>query len=293
MVPEEIVSSLNSYFRTRGDHSFTVYSAQKLTGGDINQVYRLHTTSGLFCLKYNVAGKYPEMFRKEALGLELLQNAGELRIPGVEYAGTSNQYAYLLLEYIDSARQVSDFMARFGISLAKLHDHTAGRFGLDHDNYMGSLAQSNIPADNWVEFFSGQRLLKQVSLAFDSGRIDRNAVADFDRFYARLDQLLVPGKPSLLHGDLWGGNYMVSETGEACLIDPAAYFGHREVDLAMTTLFGGFSPDFYRGYESHHKLEAGWRERLDIYNLYPLLVHLNLFGSSYLGSVMNILKRFL
>jgi fructosamine-3-kinase len=157
---------------------------------------------------------------------------------------------------------------------------------------MGSLVQYNTPEKSWVEFFVCRRLQVQVALAFDSGHLDKSAVTRFDRFYSRLDQIFSPGKPSLLHGDLWGGNYMVSESGEPCLIDPAVYYGHREVDLAMTTLFGGFSAEFYTGYESHHKLEPGWRERLDIYNLYPLLVHLNLFGSSYLGSVTSILKRF-
>ena len=276
MIPDEISSSLQSHFQSHGDTHFVIYSTRDLSGGDINQTCKLDTSSGVFCLKYNSADKFPAMFEKEAQGLRLLQGAGDLRVPAVITDNSLSAYSYLLLEFIDSEKEIDRFMFHFGESLARLHDNSSDFFGLDHDNYMGSLPQSNNPHDDWFEFFVAERLLKQVALARDSGLLDHATTTLFDQLFVRLDRLLAKDLPALLHGDLWSGNYMVSETGEACLIDPAVYFGHREVDLAMTTLFGGFSDDFYNGYESHHPLEQGWKERLEIYNLYPLLIHLNL-----------------
>ena len=293
MIPEEISSSLYAYFHSQGDIHFAIHSTKSLSGGDINKVCKIDSSSGTFCLKYNSADKFPSMFENEAQGLRLLKSAGEIYIPDVITESTLSDYSYLLLEFIDSSKEVDRFMFRFGESLARLHDNSTDFYGLDHNNYMGSLPQSNEQHDNWIEFFIEERLLKQVVLARDSGRLDRAGVLLFDQLFVRLDRLLAIDIPALLHGDLWGGNYMVSDMGEPCLIDPAVYFGHREVDLAMTTLFGGFSADFYLGYEAHHKLEPEWRERLEVYTLYPLLIHLNLFGSSYLGSIQQILNRFI
>lgn len=284
MIPYEISSFLGTHFQIR--------VSRALSGGDINRVYRLDTSGGIFCLKFNLAEKFPGMFKKEAMGLSLLREADEIRIPSVIEVISLERYSALLLEFVDAGTPIKDYMFRFGVSLARLHDHTDSSYGLDHDNYMGSLPQSNRKHASWIDFFKEERLEKQLRLAMDSGRLSRNIGELFSRFFSRLDQLLVTDKPALLHGDLWGGNVMVSETGEACLIDPAVYYGHREVDLAMTTLFGGFSSDFYHGYESHHKLISGWRERLDLYNLYPLLVHVNLFGGGYAGTVRGILQKF-
>ncbi|MBE0646377.1 MAG: fructosamine kinase family protein [Bacteroidales bacterium] len=284
MIPEEIITSLKTHL--------SIYSDKPLAGGDINQVYRIDTSAGTFCLKVNYSDRFPGMFEKEAQGLSLLERAGEIRVPSVVEVITGKQYSALLLEYIAEARPVTDYMFRFGASLARLHDHSEVFYGLDVDNYMGSLPQSNRKSNSWIDFFREERLEKQVRLARDSGRLNDDINNMFSRLFSRLDKLLVVEKSSLLHGDLWGGNFMISETGDACLIDPAVYYGNREVDLAMTTLFGGFSPEFYTGYESQTKLDSGWRDRLELYNLYPLLVHVNLFGTGYLGSVRKILQKF-
>ncbi|TSA28009.1 MAG: ketosamine-3-kinase [Bacteroidetes bacterium] len=284
MIPDELKLFLQNRYQ--------IQSIRPLVGGDINQVYRLDRSSGTLCLKFNSAERYPQMFAKEANGLSLLRASQTLRVPVVVEVIDLDSCSALLLEFIHSAGPVNDFMFRFGFSLAKLHDLTAFEYGLDDDNYMGSLSQSNRKHNNWIDFFREERLERQIHLARDSGKISAETSRFFSRLFARLDRLLSVDRPALVHGDLWGGNFMVSETGEACLIDPAVYYGHREIDLAMTTLFGGFSADFYTGYEAHHELVPGWRERLDIYNLYPLLVHVNLFGGGYLGSVMSILKRF-
>jgi fructosamine-3-kinase len=155
---------------------------------------------------------------------------------------------------------------------------------------MGSLSQGNTKHGTWNSFFREERLKKQVSLA--GSYFSTSDFAAFERLYIRLDKLIPVELPAMLHGDLWGGNYMVGKDGKPVLIDPAVYYGHREVDIAMTTLFGGFDEHFYMAYQEEYPLEKGWKERLDIFRLYPLLIHLNLFGSGYLGSIVNTIRRF-
>lgn len=282
MLPFEIEKAL----------TFRVYATQALGGGSINQVFLLSTDRGSLCLKYNQAKAYPNMFEAEASGLSLLERAGEIRVPAVVEAVTLTQYSYLLLEYIEASRKIPDFMADFGRSLAMLHKNSNDKFGLDYDNYMGSLPQQNKWHDDWISFFVEERLEYQITLAWNSGMLPETVRKQFDLLFARLKDLFPKENPALIHGDLWSGNFITSESGRPCLIDPAIYYGHREIDIAMSALFGGFSSDFYTSYEEVFPLEKGWKERLDLYNLYPLLVHLNLFGSGYLGSIITILKKY-
>lgn len=290
MIPQEIANSLVDFFSRTQDVSVDILKASSLSGGCINHVHRLQTSIGDFCIKYNLRDRFPEMFTCEADGLALLKSAGEIHTPGVFCTDEAGSFAYILLEFIDQGRKNLFFMQDFGRSLARLHRHTAGYFGHDMDNYMGSLQQSNTKYTDWNSFFVEERLKKQVSLA--SGYFSSSDFAAFERLYTRLDELLPVEPPAMLHGDLWGGNYMVTPDGKACLIDPAAYYGHREVDIAMTTLFGGFDEHFYASYQEEYPLEKGWQARLDIFKLYPLLIHLNLFGSGYLGSIVSIIRRF-
>jgi fructosamine-3-kinase len=194
-----------------------------------------------------------------------------------------DDFSFILMEFISSSEPSCRFFGDFGQRLARLHRNQIELYGLDYNNYMGSLHQNNCFHSGWVDFFIEERLDKQVQLAVNKGLLAETAMKQFDRFYTRLDELLVEEPPCLVHGDLWCGNFIVSEKGEACLIDPAVYYGNREVDLAMSTLFGGFSPDFYNAYNEEYPLIPGWKDRLELYNLYPLLIHLNLFGSGYLG----------
>ncbi|MCX6244580.1 MAG: fructosamine kinase family protein [Bacteroidetes bacterium] len=290
MIPKEITDSLSGFFATSGILSFTIHSASSLSGGCINNVSRLSTSEGEFCIKYNKRDLFPEMFEGEADGLEKLKSAGVIRVPGVVCPGYGGTYSYLLLEFINPGRKTASFYSDFGRSLARLHRHTADHFGLDRDNYMGSLKQFNIKHSDWISFFVEERLERQISLAH--GYLSPSDLSAFKRLYNRLGEIMPEEPPALLHGDLWGGNYMVSPEGKACLIDPAVYYGHREIDIAMTTLFGGFDGDFYASYNEEYPLEKGWKERLDVFNLYPLLIHLNLFGSGYLGSVERIIRKF-
>ena len=232
------------------------------------------------------------MFEKEAMGLRLLAGPGAVNVPGVVLHGQSEDDIFLVLEYIDPGPRKASFWSDFGRSLARMHMHSSEAFGLDHDNYMGSLHQSNRRHAAWPEFFTQERLEPMVRLARNDGFLTRDSISSFDRLYKKLPDIFPMEPPALIHGDLWTGNHMVDKSGNACLIDPAVHYGHREMDIAMSRLFGSFAGEFYDAYHAEYPLENGWRERVDICNIYPLLVHVNLFGAGYVGSVERIVKRF-
>ncbi|MEI7492392.1 MAG: fructosamine kinase family protein [Bacteroidota bacterium] len=292
MIPGQIQQALSAFFQQQQHADFQILSSRPLGGGSINEVHLLITTLGSFCLKYNNNASFPKMFETEARGLELLSGAGAIRVPKVIFQDDLSDYSFILLEFINSANQTNTFFKDFAHSLARLHRSKSELYGLDYNNYMGSLSQNNCYHTDWVDFFVEERLDKQVKLALHKGLLDQSGERLFEKLYLRLSELLPEEPACLVHGDLWSGNFIVSENGKACLIDPAVYYGNREVDLAMSTLFGGFSPEFYNSYDEEYPLIPGWKERLDLYNLYPLLIHLNLFGSSYLGSILSILRRF-
>ena len=292
MIPDQILNALAIYFNTHQHSDFQILSSRPLGGGSINEVYCLRTTTGNFCLKYNRSDAFPKMFETEAMGLKLLSSAGAIRVPEFIFHECLPDYSFILLEYIKEAPKVKRFYQDFGSSLARLHRTNGELYGLDYNNYMGSLLQINCYHSGWVDFFVEERLDKQVRLAVQKGLLEVSVQKLFEKLYLRLDEILPEEPPSLVHGDLWSGNFIVSEEGRACLIDPAVYYGNREVDLAMSTLFGGFAPEFYTSYNEEYPLTKGWTDRLDLYNLYPLLIHLNLFGTSYMQSILSILRRF-
>ncbi len=237
-----------------------------------------------------VAGM-PGMFEREAEGLGALSLAGAIRVPAVLAVGDEA----LVLEMIHEAPKKDGFFESFGRGFAQMHDHRGSSFGFPHDNFIGSTPQCNEPMDGsrWPEFFFERRLRFQAKLAADSGH-GHDIEHLLDRAEGRMTELLGAATelPSILHGDLWSGNFIVDERGEACLIDPAAYYGHREADLAMTRLFGGFRSEFYAAYDEVSPLAPGHEDRLPIYQLYHLLNHLNLFGSAYYSQSMRILQRY-
>ncbi len=293
MLPEFIKQSVIDFLKSRFSESNPkITSISGVGGGSINHAYHLKTKHGDFFVKYNSASRFPVMFSKESKGLQLLSEPGIISVPKVLLFDEDDEHAFLLLEFIKSAREANDFWDDFGEKLAALHNVKAEKFGLDHDNYMGSLHQHNNFHKDWIEFFIMERLERQIKLARENGSVGRADVLAFERLYKKLDDIFPPTRPSLLHGDLWSGNFMVNSSGQACLIDPAVYYGHPEIDIAMTTLFGGFSNRFYEAYMRHKPLEKGWHDRLPIYNLYPLMVHVNLFGGGYLGSVQQTLRKF-
>jgi len=285
---ELFLSILHGKYGTAGK----ILSSRTLSGGDINQAAMFETTTGLWFAKWNRTDTYPGMFEAEARGLELLGNTNEIDVPAVIGTGEDQNCSMLVLEFIKPKRETDDFWEGFGQRLANLHKHTSSEFGLDHNNYIGSLDQINGQKTNWIDFFISHRLEIQIKLAVDNSRIDSATIRLFEQMYAHLADFFPVEKPSLIHGDLWSGNFMTNSKGEACIIDPAVYYGHRLMDLGMSKLFGGFAPKFYEAYHHEFPLENNWQQAVDIANLYPLMVHVNLFGGGYLGSVKSILKRF-
>jgi len=257
-------------------------------GGDISASRLLKTRDGQFFLKYREGGSDPAFFETEAKGLDLLRGRSPVRIPKVLASGPS----FLLLEYIEPGRSDNAFWENFGASLARLHLNSAPGFGLDFDNFIGSLPQVNSRRDQWPDFYREMRLEPQFKQAYDAGLLSKQFNPKIERLYALLPEILPPEKPALIHGDLWSGNFLISKDQEPVLIDPAVCYANREMDLAMSRLFGGFDWRFYRGYESACPSPPGLDERLPLYQLYYLLVHVNLFGAAYIRPVAEILNRF-
>ena len=267
-------------------------SISPVYGGAINRCYQLTTKNSRWFLKVNDAIKFPNMFETEFNGMNLLSAKSNFNIPKMLCSGTYESESFLVMEFIVEGQKSSRFWENFGERLAHLHLCTQDSFGLDYANYIGSLSQSNIYHDSWIDFFAHERLLPQIELAKDQNLLDQHIESHFSILIDKLNILLPEEPPALLHGDLWNGNFMVNSIGEATIFDPAIYYGHREMDIAMTHLFGGFDESFYKAYNQVYQLENGWKDRIDIFNLYPLLVHLNLFGGGYLNQIRFILKQF-
>ncbi|HSU15554.1 fructosamine kinase family protein [Longimicrobium sp.] len=268
-----------------------IRSVTPVGGGCISEAYRLETADGPVFLKH-----HPEapagMFAAEADGLRALRAAAgdALRIPAVLAIGD----AWIALEWLEPGPRGRGFGERLGRGLAALHRaRSPGGWGWEAPNWIGSLPQENAPAASWSGFWRDRRLVPQFRQAADAGR-DTGPRREWDRLFDRLPALLAEAEedgPSLLHGDLWGGN-VLSAAGDPALIDPAVYRGHREADLAMTELFGGFDAAFHAAYEEAWPLRPGYREaRRGIYQLYYLLVHVTLFGGGYAGQALSTLRR--
>lgn len=272
-----------------------VVEAAPVGGGDISQAARLHLAGGRAVLVKWLARATPGFFSAEKRGLELLRLAGAVRLPAVLAQGEASAGgpAFIVLEWLETGPKTSASAAALGTGLAALHRVVGSAFGLDHPNFIGANSQSNQPAGQWPAFFGEQRLGFQMELAHRNGYLSLQRGRRLEKLLLRLGDWL-PARPaaSLLHGDLWGGNWLALASGEPALIDPAVYYGHREADLAFTELFGGFPAAFYAAYQAAWPLDPGYEERKDLYNLYHLLNHLNLFGESYGGSVDSILRRY-
>lgn len=270
-----------------------IQSIRSIQGGDINQAFLLQTQKGAFFLKYNAHLEASQLLETEVRGLQLLQQCPVIQLPEILHLHRGEDYAFLILSYIKSGQPTPKFWRNFGTSLAQMHQTTQSYFGLDHSNFIGSLPQSNQQHQKWVDFFIHQRLQPQLDLALAHQRIPQDIVGLFEQLYPKLKNICPDEPPALVHGDLWSGNFMVPEQGDVVLIDPSVAYAHREMDLAMSHLFGGFDSLFYQSYEENYPLEGNFSERLPIYQLYYLMAHVNLFGGSYLQAVQRILNRFI
>jgi len=283
MIPSEIkrriITQLGNAFNT----TITVNGESSIVGGCINNTIKINTNKGDFFVKWNTNSK-ANMFQSEYNGLKVLKDTNTIRIPNVLCFDDD----FLILEFISPSNPNNAFWEVFGQKLALMHKQTHSKFGLDFDNYIGSLYQDNTQNKNWTEFFIQNRLQAQLSIGNFSGTL----LSDFDKLFQKLPNLFPNEKPALLHGDLWSGNFLAKNGDTPMLIDPAIYYGNREMDIAMSKLFGGFNSDFYFAYNESRPLENGWEERIQICNLYPLLIHVNLFGGAYINQVKNILSYY-
>ncbi len=277
--------------------SASISSIHPVFGGDINSSYALSLLDGreLF-IKTNRRDSLP-MFLAEEAGLKAMAETGTIRVPETIGAGVTNEGAYLLMEFIKESRRSGDFWESFACNLAYMHSSDASaftvgkRFGFSIDNTIGATRQINTPCDSFIELFTDYRLKVQFEMADHYF-----SVSDKKKIEALLlklpDILVEPSRPALIHGDLWSGNFITGDDGQAMLIDPAVYVGHPEADIAMTELFGGFDRRFYAAYKETGLLAYGYDDRRDLYNLYHLLNHLNLFGPSYYTSVMRTISGY-
>jgi fructosamine-3-kinase len=235
------------------------------------------------------------MFSAEQRGLALLAEAGALRVPAVygHAEPAEGEPGYIALEWLGQGASSVAVETQLGQGLARLHRRTGEWYGLDHDNFIGANPQPNRASDDWLVFFGEQRLGYQLELLARNNYLPGRRGQRLERLLARLGEWLpARTEASLLHGDLWGGNWITTAAGEPALIDPAVYYGHREAELAFTELFGGFSATFYAAYNETWPLDGGYTARKDIYNLYHLMNHVNLFGEGYGGRVDSILARY-
>jgi protein-ribulosamine 3-kinase len=264
-----------------------------VSGGSINKVYRLQTSStNSFLLKINSLYEYPGMFKLEQEGLATIQSTQTIAVPNVLLYSETEDESYLVMQWIEPGQYTRKASQKLGELLAQMHQHTSAHFGFATDNYMGSLIQSNKLHSTWNGFFIEERLKPMIKIAYEKNALGDNDILLFEKLFQQLPELFDEEPPALVHGDLWSGNYLIDTNEVPYLIDPAVSYSNREFDIAMTTLFGGFDSSFYEAYHSNFQLQAGWKQRLNLWNLYPLLLHVNLFGGSYFTQVRYNLSMF-
>jgi protein-ribulosamine 3-kinase len=285
---EKIRQSLENFLQKKIE-SFSWHS---VGGGCINECFEWKTSAGIFFVKVNDAKKYPNMFESEAKGLQLLHEKMPGFVPNVIGLGQNENDSWLILEWIERGKAAHHFSSHFARTLSGLHRSSNEKFGLDYNNYIGSLPQDNQFHDDWISFFAEKRIEPMLKRAVDQNEIDKSQVNRFSRLYEKLEKIIPKENAALLHGDLWSGNLMVNKNGEPVVVDPAVYYGHREMDLSMMKLFGGFDKRIFEEYEEIFPLEKNFDERCDLHNLYPLLVHTILFGGHYSVEVLRIVKKF-
>lgn len=288
----KLLSYLSSAIRAATQRPFEIAHAIPIVGGSINQAYRLEgADGGRYFLKLNDAQHLP-MFEAEVTGLTTIAAMHTLRIPHPIAHGVAGDHSYLVLEHLElSSRGDAKLL---GAQLAALHRCSAEQFGFTQDNFIGTTAQPNTRTDDWIAFWREQRLGFQLQLAAENGYggvLQKSGAQLLDMLPAFFENHTP--QPSLLHGDLWGGNHAYLADGTPVIFDPATYYGDRECDLAMTELFGGFSADFHIAYRTTWPLDKGYEIRRDLYNLYHVLNHANLFGGGYVRQAEQLIRKLL
>lgn len=270
---------------------FSPDTPRHIGGGCINTALRLSDGTRSWFIKTNNADRL-DMFEAEAAGLNVMADTQAIRIPRALCTGTHGRNAYIVMDYIEPGSSDSNGQTLAGERLAAMHRHTAPQFGWDRDNTIGATHQPNDWRDDWIEFWRELRLGFQLELVGRNGYASLQCSGErlLDRFHVLIDH---DPQPSLLHGDLWGGNISFDNSGQPVIFDPAVYYGDREADVAMTELFGGFGNGFYAAYNAAWPMDSGYRTRKTLYNLYHILNHTNLFGGGYAGQARGMIDRLL
>ena len=232
------------------------------------------------------------MFQGEQKGLQTIEATQTIAVPYVYLVDSFENKSFLLMDFVESKRPDSSDFQRLGTQLAELHQCSQSNFGFSDDNFIGSLPQSNTTHKNWVEFYWKERILPQLEMALDNQLLRKDEIPEEEKTIAVFNRFFGKVTPSLVHGDLWAGNYLISTDGTPYLIDPAAYYGHSLVDIAMSKLFGSFGQSFYDAYHEINPKSENYSQQIELYQLYYLLVHLNLFGSGYYSSVSSVLRKY-
>ena len=288
---EQLTQHISEALSNHFNQHVEIKHHSQVFGGDINQNFQLQTNIGRFFLKVN-HHRYADMFAKEFAGLKLLYDTHSIRVPQPIFHGRFREHIFLLQEFIEKGNARQNFWETFANKLAALHRNSNDRFGSEDDNYIGSLEQRNTFCDTWPEFYRTQRIMPLMQRAFDAKKVSKQELARAEKLCDRFEHFFPPETPSLIHGDLWSGNYLSDESGDPVIFDPAVYYGNREMDIAMSMLFGGFEQSFFDHYNDAFPLESNWRERIHLCQLYPLLVHLILFGGHYYASLMNVITAY-
>ncbi len=291
---KNLIFEIEKQLKTDWGLNITTEKVAPVYGGCIHEAYLLHDRTKNYFIKLQQSSS--DMLSKEVLGLKRLYNKSGFKIPKIfghgQFSNDGATGSYLCLEYIEPGEKNKNYWELAGQSLATLHQNQGVFFGLDHNNYIGSLQQTNAQKKDWCDFYIQERIEPLLRKALDLGRLTSADAKSFETLYQRLNSIFPKTKPSLLHGDLWSGNTLANRVGQPYIFDPAVYYGHPEMELAFTYLFGGFDPLFYDSYDHCTPLPPGFKNRMGVYNLYPLLVHLLLFGNQYHTPIKQTLKQF-
>lgn len=262
-------------------------------GGSLSDTFCLESYQSKYFLKLNTAQNFPNLFEKEVNGLNHIRENSNINIPEIiQFGTTNNDFQYLILEWIDITEPSIVNWEKFGQNIAQLHQKTNDKFGWNEDNYIAIIIQPNNYKDTWEQFYTENRILPMIKLLADKKLLNQKEQKAAENLCADLRNIFPKENASLIHGDLWNGNIITRPNGDITLIDPAIYYGHREMDLALADLFGGFDDTFFDSYNEVFPLIGNFKERKSIAQLYPLLVHAYLFEGYYIKDVQTILKKF-
>lgn len=270
---------------------YEIKNLRRISGGDINEAFAFFSKEQEYFVKINQLQDFPDLFEKEASGLQHLSENTTFRIPRVFSQGIFEEWQFLVMEFLPKGQANAKDWQFFAERLAAMHRVTREKFGFFEDNYLGTHPQGNSPKKSWAEFYSENRILPGIRQMYDTGIADKSLAKNAERLCSTLSEIYPKEPPSLIHGDLWGGNYLATEN-EITIIDPAVCYAHREMDIAVAKLFGGYPQIFYESYQELYPMESGLEERLPVSQLYHLIFHAVQFGGGYIRRVKEILTKF-